>query len=143
MSEHHENEPGPIISPRHATAAGLDTNGTGQPTQTQIEQMQIAAFGECRRRTRLAGRPLCHDWHPAGEPVKTPNSIVIGRICCYCAPEGITIVVRTTISEQQVASEATRHGPRLVFERVEIRPTGGIVLPGQDGFGMPPGDLRG
>jgi hypothetical protein len=116
----------------------FEQNGTGQPSQAQIEAAQIQTFGECRRRSRLAGRPLCHDWHPAGTPIQTPQSVVLARVCCYCAPEGVMILVRTTISEQQIQSEATRHGPRLVFEQVVQRGSG-IVLPGQEGFVIPPG----
>jgi hypothetical protein len=138
MSDAHDQEPTPIVSEAHAIGATTPVNGTGRPTQAQAEMAQIALYGECRRRSKLAGRPLCHDWHPAGLPVQTPQSLVITRICCYCAPEGVTILVRTTLSEQQIQAEALRHGHRLVFEQVVQRGSG-LVLPGQEGYVVPPG----
>lgn len=140
MSEHdeHAGEPGPIVSEAHAIGAGAPVNETGRPTQAQLDMANIAMYGECRKRSRLAGRPLCHDWHPAGQPVQTSVSFVITRVCCYCAPEGITILVRTTMVEQQIRAEAERHGQRLVFEQV-VQRGAGLVLPGQAGFTIPPG----
>ena len=140
--DEHDQEPGPITSPEHGISAGLPVNGTGEPTQTQIEATHIALFGECRRRSKIGGRPLAHDWHPAGVPIQTPQSMVMTRVCCYCAPEGVTILVRTTITEQQIATERLRHGPRLVFEQVKPQARTGIVLPGSEGFNVPP-DFRG
>lgn len=140
MSEHdeHAQEPGPIISGPHAIGAAAPGNGTGRPSQSSVELAQIAAYGECRKRSRLAGRPLCHDWHPAGQPVQTPQSIVITRVCCYCAPEGVTILVRTSLNEAQIQAEAARHGQRLVFEQI-VQRGAGLLLPGQAGYAAPPG----
>lgn len=140
-SNDHEYEPGADVSPEMLRASIMEQNGTGTPSPLQVEQMLIGVHGECRRRSKLAGRPQPHDWHPVtGEPVRTPQSIVFGRMCCYCAPEGLGIVVRTTITEEQIKTESLRHGPRLIFE--QIKPvTGGLTLPGQPGY-VPPPEMR-
>lgn len=108
-------------------------NGTGRPTEAEQEAALVRLYGLCRRRSKLAKRDLCHDWHPAGPPATTPISTVTTRICCYCAPEGVTIMVRAAISESQVQTERERHGPRLFIERI-VPPNGGIVMPGDPGF---------
>lgn len=107
----------------------MSENGTAEKAQAAHEAAMIALYGECRRRTRLAGRPMYHDWHLGGQPARGTDSIVIARVCCYCAPEGITILVRSAMSEPQIEAERLRHGPRLVLERVV--PKSPILRPDQ------------
>lgn len=131
-----------------------DQNGTGKPSIT--EQLQILGlptdreeigklvlmFGKCRPRTRMIGIPMPHDWHPLGQ-TSNQVSLIIGRACCYCAPVGVGIVVRTFISEGELQTERMRHGERLIFELVQIAPRGtGILTPDRPGFNLPP-DLTG
>ncbi len=118
-------------------------NGTGHPTQQQQERTLIDAFGECTRRSRVGKRPLCHCWHGTGLPIRTPSSEVLNRVCCYCAPEGIGIVVRAALTEEQIRVEGLRHGPRLVFERVEIRHRPSLIMPGDPQMDNLPPDFRG
>lgn len=114
-------------------------NGTGRPTIAQQEQALLTAFGECVRRSRIAKRPLWHCWHGTGVPIQTPNSRVLHRICCYCAPEGIGIVVQAALSDDQIKAEQQKHGPRLVIEKIEIKARTGLILPGVND--VPP-DMR-
>lgn len=110
------------------------TNGqTGPITPDQQRAELIKVFGLCRRRSRLAGHDMPHDWHPAGLPMQTAVSSVLTRICCYCAPDGVQIFVTWAGSDGEIATERQRHGPKLVIEQVKPGPK--ILRPGDPRFG--------
>lgn len=108
------------------------TNGTREPMTPEEQAAElISVYGLCYRRSRLAKRDMPHDWHPAGMPINTPVSVVMTRTCCYCAPDGVQIVVRWTATDAEVEAERLKHGRRLIIEQVKPQPGGGILLPGQ------------
>lgn len=117
-------KPGPVD-------ADPSTGGTADslPPDPQIELIRL--YGRCTRRSRLAKQGMCHCWHPTGIPVQTQNTQVLGRACCYCAPEGLTILVRTHVRPEQMAAEAVKHGPRLFWEYIALQHPSPIILPGQ------------
>jgi hypothetical protein len=93
----------------------------------------IAEFGACG--ALLFAKPHC--WHPLGQPSDNPVASFLSRICCWCAPAGLQLVVGIkTTNREMVLTERGRHGSGVVL--MMIAPEGtGLIRPGDPGYGLP------
>jgi hypothetical protein len=92
----------------------------------------IAEFGACP--ALLLQKPHC--WHPVGQPSDNPTASFLSRLCCWCAPGGLQLVVGIkTTNLEMILTERGRHGDGVVL--MMIPPDGtGIIRPGDPRFGM-------
>lgn len=109
--------------PDDATSPNGQGPETGSESDTSSEAIErrylanaIAEFGACSM--WVDTKPHC--WHPVADPITNQYAELIPRLCCWCAPEGLQVVVRIkTLNPEIIVTERSRHGRGVTIHRID------------------------